>query len=522
MNKSKIIKEKCHRCSEVAIEVSRSDLGDMVVVTLKCGHSIVTDKIKGSDYELVSSDERRLFPFQIEGIKFIEQAEGRGLIADEMGLGKTVQALGVLKLHPELLPALIIVKSALRKQWFAEVIRWCGEDYVPQVITTGKSVPLPGFPVFIVSFDMLRRLDAETKAKLKVKTVIIDECQQIKNHISKRAKEVQDICSGVEHVIALSGTPIKNNAGEYFTILNILKPRRFPFYTEYIRQYCDSYDNGWGTKIGGIKDIDRFKATTEDFIIRRTRAEVLPDLPSIQRNFNNVAIDPKFEKPYEKAQEEFEEEYYSEDKDKIDNPIAMLSKLRHAVAWGKVEPTVEYMREFLLDSEPERKAVIFTHHIDVTTGLVMKLRQMITEESLDVRVLELLAGMDKQSIVNNLNANPKNRILVASTLAAGEGVDGLQHTVSDVIMFERQWNPANEQQAEDRIARIGQESKKITATYMIAVGTIDEFFTELVEQKRAIVAATLDHKEIAWDQQSLLKDLMDVIATRGAKRWKLK
>lgn len=522
MNKSKILKEKCPHCGKVAKEISRYEMGDMTVAKLECEHSVITDKIRSTDYAITSSDHRHLFPFQIEGIKFAESAEGRCLIADEMGLGKTVQALGLLKLHPELLPACIIVKSSLRMQWFAEVIRWCGYEYLPQVVISGKTKVLPGFPVTIISFDMLRRMTPEAKAELHFKTIIIDECQQIKNHTSTRAKEVQDLCAGVEHVIALSGTPIKNNAGEYFTILNILKPRRFPYYTEYIRQYCDSYDDGWSTKVGGIKDVDRFKQETEDFIIRRTRAEVLPDLPAIQRNFNSVGIDPKFEKPYQKAQEEFEEDYYSEDADKLDNPIAMLSKLRHAVAWGKVEPTVEWCREFLLDSSPERKVVIFTHHIDVTTALVIKLKAMIAEEALPSAVLELLAGADKQAIVARLNSDINNRILVASTLAAGEGTDGLQHTVSDVVMMERQWNPANEQQAEDRIARIGQESKKITATYMIAVGTIDEFFTELVEQKRAIVAAAMDHTETVWDQQSLLKDLMDMVAMKGGKRWKLK
>lgn len=519
MNKSKIIKESCPYCQSVAIEESRSDLGGLVCVKLKCGHTIVSNKIQGSDYAITSSDHRHLFPFQIEGIKFAEQSEGRCLIADEMGLGKTVQALGLLKLHPELLPALIIVKSSLRMQWFAEVMRWCGDDYLPQVITSGKN-KIYNFPITIVSFDMLRRLDEDVKKSCKFKTIIIDECQQVKNHLSKRAKEVQDICNGVEHVVALSGTPIKNNAGEYFTILNILKPRRFSLFTEYIRQYCDSYSNGWGTKIGGVKDIDKFKSATEDFIIRRTRSEVLPDLPAIQRNFNSVAIDPKFEKPYQQAQEEFEEKYYSDDEDKFENPIAKLSKLRHAVAWGKVEPTVEYCREYLLDTEPDRKLVIFTHHIDVTTALVIKLKNMAAEEELTAGVLELHAGSDKQSIVKQFE-DPKNRILVASTLSAGEGTDGLQKYCSDVIMFERQWNPSNEVQAEDRIARIGQEAKKLTATYMIAVGTIDEFFTELVEQKRALVAAAMDHKELEWDQNSLLKDLMDMIATRGSKRWKL-
>jgi len=91
---------------------------------------------------------------------------------------------------------------------------------------------------------------------------------------------------------------------------------------------------------------------------------------------------------------------------------------------------------------------------------------------------------------------------------------------SDAVMLERQWNPANEEQAEARFHRFGQENN-VFVTYMLATGTIDEYFTELVEKKRSIVAGALDKKELVWEESNLMKELTTALLTRGRERWKL-
>jgi len=121
-------------------------------------------------------------------------------------------------------------------------------------------------------------------------------------------------------------------------------------------------------------------------------------------------------------------------------------------------------------------------------------------------------------MVTNFRENDRSRIMIASTLAAGEGLN-LQFC-ADAVMLERQWNPANEEQAEGRFHRFGQ-LHPVTVTYMIASETIDEYFTELVEQKRAIVGSTLDNKDIQWDQNSLMTELAQILVTKGKKSWKL-
>ena len=113
--------------------------------------------------------------------------------------------------------------------------------------------------------------------------------------------------------------------------------------------------------------------------------------------------------------------------------------------------------------------------------------------------------------------NRDQRILIASTLAAGEGIN-LQ-ACSDCIMVERQWNPANEEQAESRFIRIGQTADSVTATYMIALGTIDEYFTGLVEAKRQVIASTMKGETMS-DESTLMNELADILASKGRKAWK--
>jgi len=128
-----------------------------------------------------------------------------------------------------------------------------------------------------------------------------------------------------------------------------------------------------------------------------------------------------------------------------------------------------------------------------------------------------LSSEDRQNAIEKFKEDG-NRIMIASTLASGEGLN-LQFC-SDAIMLERQWNPANEEQAEARFHRFGQVNP-VTVTYMLATETIDEYFTEIVEQKRAIVAQTLDGKEMQWEQNDLMRELAQMIVTKGSKRFKL-
>lgn len=638
---SKALFVTCSVCNKKAESKGYFTFDGIEYVDLKCGHLLVNEKnIIEADYsDFVSSDGRSLYPFQVEGCRFAENAGFSCLIADEMGLGKTVQALALIKKHENLLPVLIITKTALKHQWFSEVVRWTG--LVPQILESGD-LPIPVFKVFIISIDLLRSY--EFLEDLAYNTIIIDECQSIKNISSKRThyvrlltsrskelikKEINEsrikmiaedlfryhgiserfkllignlgpnklgICKckatkdgiiegeiilshshlekdsedeiietilheiahaitpGAGHVkiwrdtalaigsngeaikycdgtiesittkvnvIALSGTPIKNRIDEYFPILNILRPDLFYSQQSFMRNWVGTYFDGKKTKAGRLVDPIGFKNRTKDFIIRRERNEVLPDLPKINRTFSYSELEKEAEKHYKILTKQFTE-FFDENEGKVtgkntSQTLAYLARMRHCTGLAKINPVIEFVSTFLEDTD--RKLTIFVHHKDVGEKIKILLHDICKENDVNppLNLTSDLSGEERNEVVMKFKDDGLSRILIASTLASGEGLN-LQFC-SDCIMVERQWNPANEEQAEGRFSRIGSLADKINATYMTAIGTVDEFFMQLVEAKRKIVNEAMTGKKVNWQDDDILSELSSMIVKHGRKAW---
>jgi len=520
---SSIVKQTCKECGKIAVEKSRISFGSSKIITLECGH-VTADEVLQSFKDIASIlNGCTLMPYQVDGVKFLQQCDARGLLADEQGLGKTIQVLALLKLHAkDLLPCVIVVPTTVKLQWHHEIIQKCGvHGFLTQVIGSGKELAAPGFDIYITTYDLIKNENCFDMVKDNLKLVVIDECQRIKDHLSGRAKAVQKICKNVKHIIPMSGTPIKNHAGEYFTVLNLIQSRMFPHYNTFIERECDSYHNGWGYKVGGLRNPEAFHEKTKDFILRRTKEEVLPDLPALSRRFYHVELDKKLNKAYAQAIQELDDTLYDDELSGMEKSsciLAIMTKMRQITGVSKVEQAIDFATEFVISNN--RKLVIFYHHHAAAGKLEMELNNWLTEGGFD-KVLHMSSALPQQArqdMVTNFRENDRSRIMIASTLAAGEGLN-LQFC-ADAVMLERQWNPANEEQAEGRFHRFGQ-LHPVTVTYMIASETIDEYFTELVEQKRAIVGSTLDNKDIQWDQNSLMTELAQILVTKGKKSWKL-
>lgn len=529
---------KCKTCEKSVTSNSYFDVGQTRIHSLSCGHSQTEDllEFKGHLAELIRSEElnpKKLFPFQIEGVKAAEKANMNFLFADEMGLGKTTEVLATILLHKtECLPVAVICKSSLKANWSLEISRWFGIETLTYTIENANTrVPLK-CSFYIFSFDILRRFNGkivELFQKIGIKTIVIDECQHIKNQNSQRSKAVQEICKVATYKLAASGTPIKNHAAEYFPILNILRPQTFRYYQSFVRDWCDSYWNGYQYKVGGIKNIKRFREYTKEFIIRRERKEVLPDLPSLNRMYTYHDLGDSVKDAYERIEKETVE--YAEQSgdsafDKASNILSYINKMRHLTGLSKVENALEFIEDFLLQTD--RKLTVFIHHKDVGELLLVKVTKLIEEinkefDSKKNPPQQLTASLNSDArlkMCEDFQNIPENRILIASTLASGEGLN-LQKC-SDCLLVERQWNPANEEQAEARFIRIGQFAESVSATYLVALGTIDEYFAELVERKRSIMSQVLDGKESTWDESNIIKELTEKLIQMNTKKWRLK
>lgn len=524
-----IIKPRCPnpKCNKIVNVLSHSKMGDKTLLRLECGHMLITTDLRSPEEkfldEFTSYEGNNLFDFQKKGVQFAIAANGRALIADEMGLGKTVQALAVMKIM-NLLPAIVVTKARLRDQWEHQAYSWCGEDFSLVRVIREPRIDKP-WPkvcgITIVSHDSLPLCEwaKDEEFLKKFKLLIIDETQQIKNRTAKRTVALAEMSKHIPHIIALSGTPVKNNAAEYFSILNILKPERFNNFNQFTYNYVDTFDSGMYVKYGGISADarDRFTKETEDFVIRRTMDEVLPDLPKIRRSYNYHELGDKVQKAYEKVMEDFMEAYSRGERVSMGSGIlAQMARMRYLTGIAKIEPVVEFVEEFLLTTN--RKITLFCHHDDVAELLERKLTSICKDGAFNPPLnLSGTKAEDSTTIIEAFK-QPENRILIAKTLAHGEGLN-LQFC-SDSIVLEREWNPANEEQAEARFRRIGSTAGSVNITYPVATGTIDEFLAKLVEEKRSFMASTLDGKDYIWQESSVMQELADRLYASGMKNKK--
>lgn len=565
------LQDKCPKCGKVAEErfsiITKDKEGnDVKLITLKCYHIIKKIIPRATPFDTLVSNswrpeiaacphefiknkceicgENRLFNFQVIGAQSIEQAlavgKGHGIF-DEMGLGKTIQALAYIKFHPEQTPTLYVVKSAIKFQWLKEIYKWLGPDYLAQIIATGKDHVFPGLKSYIIAYDLLRRFDKTKLLELGIKCVILDECQQIKNPDSTRTQEVRNILKNPEiKVIAISGTPWKNRGSEFFPVLNVMDPIKFPSYQGFLQRWVDYYWDGSHQKQGGIRDINQFKSYTSGLITRREYNEVMDEFPDINRMKLNVKLDELEQSTYDEAVSEFVAWYNNAviggEEDSLNGIeiLAKMSKMRHITGLAKIPATLGFVEEFI--DECERKLVIFVHHRDVGRLMYDALTEQSKQKNADwftlaksikdanIPILKLSA---EQSDVERFETaeyfnNNKRCIMIASTLASGEGIN-LQ-TCSDAIMHERQWNPQNEDQAfPGRFRRIGQLAKVLNGTYIEGEATIDEHLDYLVENKRKAFHDSMNKGEMpSWNESSIGKDLAQLIVSKHNNKNKSK
>lgn len=555
------LQDKCPVCGKVAKSVSENtvknpnpDLPDFKFVKLECGHMLTKAIPKGTPFHKfqMDGDENcnheweknkcvkcgrfRPYDFQIEGMRALESflaVNKGGAVFDEMGLGKTIQALGVIKFHDEYTPTLYIVKSGIKWQWAKQIILWMGPEYVPQVIEKSSDALIPGLKSYIIGYDMLvpkvkiskktgkesrQGFDIAKFEKRGIKLVVLDECQQIKNADSTRTQMVRRVVKGAEvKVLPLSGTPWKNRGGELFPVFNMMDPTRFHSNEKFIRDWVWRYYEGNRVREGGIKDPNAFREYVKDLCIRRERIEVMKELPLVNRTKLFVQMNEQQEEAYDAAVEDFIK-WFQAQKEGITGMaiIAAMAKMRHLVALAKIPATIDFVEEFVEDTD--RKLVIFVHHQDVGAILLDELKKRFSEEMPVMKISSSMNGMERFEVQEKFNNSPR-ALLVASTLAAGEGLN-LQ-TCADCVLHERQWNPANEEQAEGRFIRIGQVAEVVNATYAHcdALTAIDSQLDAIVERKRLAFHSTMNRGEVPkWNENSIMVELAESIINAHHKK----
>ncbi len=435
-----------------------------------------SDKVKAKP----SNDAfwNKLYKYQQECVKFAEEANFNCIFADPAGMGKTIEALAVIHYHKkELTPTLFIVKSKLRYQWATEIYKWLGE---PPILVESPVFLELSANYFVVSMDYMPKILQEILDK-NFKALVIDECQNFKTPGRKRTDAFRELTKAVGKNMLLTGTPILNRFSEYFTALQAVNPKHWPYREHFIRMWCDVDSNGRPTGILRQRRTQFFNAT-KNYILRRNRDDYLDSLPKISHNMYILDVeDPLIIDRYENERlslnKLIERSHEVNPLTRRMHILAMIVKLRQTIGIAKVPYACEFISRFLEDN-PKEKIIVGINHVTVRAGLMQGLAKYLP--------VRIDGDTDEKESRRNLLAfqqSSHHRILLASTIAAGEGLDGIQTVCSNAVILEREWNPGRESQFIGRIHR-NLQTKPINIFYLVARGSIDEWISELVEKKR--------------------------------------
>lgn len=452
--------------------------------------------------------------YQIEGVQFIEDCQGLGVIGDEMGTGKSAQSLGYLKLHPELRPTLIVCPAILKINWKREINKWLEKERVE--ILNGEK---PGFydvfaSIYIINYDILAKAEREKKRitrlygwidelkKLKLRAVIIDECHRVGEGKSIRAKAVVNIAKGIKECrIGLSGTPIKNRVSEFFTILNLVDPVNFPNRWAFLQRYCDPKSNGWGITYNGLSNWEELRNLLQSVMIRRKKKDVLKELPEKNVIIQGLQVSDIELKKYKEstvALQEWIEQHsvYAEEKKIKIKMKGYFEILKQHAYIAKRNLVVEWIENFLESGE---KLVIGAFHTKAIDDLV---------EHFKCDKIDGSVSMEKrQRIIDRFQNDKSVKLLVGQINAMGEGIT--LTAASNMVIVQFGWSPAEHDQLSDRLHRIGQLNS-VNIYYLIAFGTIEETIIHIIQNKSGNVNKVLDGDEKTKHFDSgILHDLIE-------------
>ena len=446
--------------------------------------------------EKVGKLKGELYPFQKEGISWIESLQGRALIADEMGLGKTIQAIGWMSLHPKIRPVIIIVPASIKYNWASEISKWTHEKSV-RVLSGTTAYPVKE-EILIINYDILYAWLSYLRS-CNPQIIIFDEVHHIKSNAARRTKAAKLLTKGVPHVIGLSGTPIVNRPIEAYNAISIIRPDLFPNRWKFAKTYCNLKHNGFGWDFSGHSNEELLhEKLTGSIMLRRLKKDVLKELPD--KTFSHVPMVLSNEKEYKKAENDFVK-YIMETKGREAaerasraEKFTRVEALKQVCMKGKIKHVKEWIHDFL---EIEDKLVVFAVHKFVIAEIMKEFGNIA------VKIDGSTPSKERQIITEKFQTDKSIKLFVGNIKAAGEGIT--LTASSNVAFIELPWTPKDIDQASDRCHRIGQKDN-VNVYYLISQNTIESKLATILDNKRKITTAIHDGKEVP--QETLLSDLI--------------
>lgn len=423
-------------------------------------------------------------------------AAGGLLLADDVGLGKTCTAICVLSAAAAR-PALVVTLTHLPRQWQAEIERFApglsthvlrsGTPYDLRLARRGprgqallEGAPLPD--VIIANYHKLRGW-AETLAPL-IRTIVFDEAQELRHPDSAKAAAARHLAEQCRYRIALTATPIYNYGDEIFQVIDQVRPGALGTRSEFVEEWCTGTDRLGRAK---VKDPAAFGtyARAAGLMLRRTRAEVGRELPSLTRIPHHVDCDPARLAEVETAATELArvilEQNATARGEKFRAAEELSGLVRQATGVAKAPYVAEFVRILVENGE---RVVLFGWHREVYSIWLERLRALQPA---------LYTGTEsptqKQEAFERF-ASGATPVLIMS-LRSGAGLDGLQKHARTVVFGELDWSPGVHEQCTGRVHRDGQ-TDPVVAYYLITASGSDPIVADVLGVKAAQAAGIRD------------------------------
>lgn len=447
-------------------------------------------KINMQDIKVPGNYQNILRDYQVVGFKWLKTMSEYGfggILADDMGLGKTIQVMSLIEdSRSDENVSLVVAPATLIYNWQDEIHKFSQNLQV--LCVTGNLAQrkkaihsLKKYDIIITSYDYIRR-DFELYQDYKFQYFILDEAQYIKNQSTKNAQAVKAIKS--VHRFALTGTPIENSLAELWSIFDFLMPQYLHNYSYFKENYeIPIVKNGDETKQAKLKRM------VEPFILRRTKKEVLHELPDkIERNIM-ISFTPEEEKLYLANLSSINQELQSAIQvNYVDHIqiLAMMTRLRQLCCDQRIlyEDIIEPSSKLkacinIIEGAKEngQKVLLFSSFTTSLDLIEIELRKR------DISYYVLTGATNKIKRHQLVNAFQKDRttVFLISLKAGGTGLN--LTSASTVIHFDPWWNMSAQNQATDRAYRIGQ-TNNVQVYKLIMKNSIEEKIQKLQEQKQ--------------------------------------
>jgi hypothetical protein len=437
-----------------------------------------------------------LRPYQVDGFRWLACLAGMGggaCLADDMGLGKTLQALALLVHRAAGGPALVIAPMSVCAGWEDEAARFAPTLQVRRFGAGDRDATLADmgpFTVLVCSYGLVQS-EAERLAAVRWHTLVLDEAQQLKNAATQRHAAVAGLSA--EFRVACSGTPVENHLGELWSLMRLLTPGVLGSESAFRQRFQLPIERDRSPVASAA-----LRRVVRPFLLRRTKAEVLAELPPRTDVTIPVELGTEEAALYEALRRRALDALGEADRDPAWRlrVYAELTRLRQAACnarlvlpEGASPPPSAKLAAFgdLVDAlrEGGHKALVFSQFVRHLT---------LVRELLDAR------GVPYQYLDGE--SSPAARARAVQAFQAGEGDlflislraggTGLNLTAADyVVHLDPWWNPAVEDQASDRAHRIGQR-RPVTVYRFVATNTVEERIVALHHAKRELAAGLLE------------------------------